>query len=219
VNNIYIVIGSRGIVGSQITKRLRSLNKHVVTIAASEIVQRKKIDSLECFRSLANDSSITLAEKEIGLILAHRYREDNIQTVLLNELSITRDFVWGLANLCASLRVVVLGSITGRLIDRKLPEAYHYSKELQKSIVRQSIRIGNLQMNLLELYWFEKYTEEKATPEYKKTMSELRKQLGGDNLPSVESITDFSCALIEMHRPPRGQTIVYDGGLSGYQKE
>jgi hypothetical protein len=219
VDNVYIVIGSRGIVGSQITKRLRSLNKHVVTIATSEILQRKKIESLECIRSLANNSAISLAEKQVGLILAHRYRKDNIQAALLSELTITRDFVWGLANLCASLRVVVLGSITGRLIDRKLPEAYHYSKELQKSIVRQSILIGNLHMNLLELYWFEKYTEEKATPEYKEIMSVIRQQLGGDNLPSVESITDFSCALIEMHRPPRGQTIVYDGGLSGYQKE
>ena len=44
-----------------------------------------------------------------------------------------------------------IGSIAGRRIDRKQSEAYHYSKDLQKSIVRQSVRIDKLHMNLLEL--------------------------------------------------------------------
>jgi len=86
VDNIYIVIGSRGIVGSQIAKRLKSLNKHVATISASEILQRKKIESLECIRSLTHKSAISLAEKQVSLILAHRYKKDNIQAALLSEL-------------------------------------------------------------------------------------------------------------------------------------
>ena len=74
-------------------------------------------------------------------------------------------------------------------------------------------------MNLLELYWFEKYTEEKATSEYRQIMVDMNNLLGGNNLPTIDSITDFSCALVEMDRPPRGQTIVYDGGLSSLQRD
>jgi len=204
-------------VGSQIVRRLKTLGKHVITTSATEILGCDNITSSEDVLRLVCDSSISLAEAQVGLILSHRYREENIQAALGNELRITRDFVWSLSKLCASLRVVVLGSIAGRLVDRKMPESYHYSKDLQKSIVRQSVRIGSLYMNLIELNWFEKYTGHNATDEYSQIMLDLKQKLGGDNLPTVDSITDFACALIEMQRPPRGETIVYDGGLSLFQ--
>ena len=219
MDNIYIVIGSRGNVGSQIVQRLRKLNKCVITQLTSEILQFSNEELVERVTSFFSENSIQLRKTNVGVILAHRYRGDNVQIALENELRITRDFIWALSMLCESLRVVVLGSIAGRHVDQKMPEAYHYAKDLQKSIVRQSVRIRNLHMNLLELNWFEKFVEELATDEYRKTIAIIKKRLGGDNLPSVDSITEFSCALIELQHPPRGETIIYDGGFSLFQKD
>jgi len=210
----YIVVGSRGIVGNQVVKRLREIGKLVLIKRTSEILESTKADLMGSIVSSMEEYSVNPLESSIGLIMAHRYRGDDIGCALDNERCITRDFTWGLANLCASLRVVVLGSIAGGRIERKLPEAYHYSKDLQKSIVRQSVRINNLHMNLLELYWFEKYPEAQASDEYTQIMISLKQQVGRDNLPNINSITDFACALNEMSPPPRGQSIVYDGGLS-----
>lgn len=218
MDSIYIVVGSRGVVGSQIVQRLKCLGKLVAIITTTEILQTSNIKLTVQMANLCHEASIDPVKARVGLILAHRYRGINIQCALSNELCITRDFVWSLSRLCASLRVVVLGSITGSLVDRNLPEAYHYSKDLQKSIVRQSIRINNLCMNLLELNWFEKYPEGKRSNEYRQIMANIKQQVGGDSLPTVDSITDFSCALIELPHPPRGQIIVYDGGFSLYQK-
>jgi hypothetical protein len=214
VNSIYLVVGSHGVVGSQVTQRLRSQGKLVATKSSSEILQASNSSDLAETVSPFVDNSIDLQNSRVGLILAHRYRGNDIQRALNIELCITRDFVWGLSKLCESLRVVVLGSVAGRLVDKKLPEAYHYSKDLQKTIARQSVRISNIHMNVLELSWFEKYPKHKATDDYRNIMANLRQHLGGDCLPTVDSITDFSSALIEMHHPPRGQTIVYDGGIS-----
>lgn len=210
----YIVVGSRGTVGSQVVQRLNMLNKSVLTVPAAEILRCSNISSIDGISSLYCNHSIQPLKSNLGLILSHRYRENGTLAALETELAITRNFVWSLSKICISLRVVVLGSITGRLVNQNICEAYHYSKDLQKSIVRQSVRIGNLHMNLLELNWFEKYSKHVATEEYKQTLSRHNQRLAGDNLPNVESITDFSCALIEMQRPPRGEIIVYDGGLS-----
>ena len=218
MDNLYIVIGSRGNVGSQIMQRLRRLNKCVITQLTSEILEFSNEELVERVASSFSENSIKLREAKVGVILAHRYRGDNVQIALENELRITRDFIWALSMLCESLRVVVLVSITGRHVDQKMPEAYHYAKDLQKSIVRQSVRIKNLHMNLLELNWFEKFVEELATDEYRKTISNVKKRIGGDNLPSVDSITEFACALIELQHPPRGATIIYDGGFSLFQE-
>lgn len=213
----YIVVGSRGIVGNQVVTRLRQLGKLVIIKTTSEILQSTEAELSVSLVSSMAEYSVKPSVSSIGLILAHRYRGNDIKCALDNERCITRDFTWGLTKLCVSLRVVVLGSITGGRIDRSISEAYHYSKDLQKSIVRQSIRIDNLHMNLLELNWFEKYPEAQASDEYRQIMVRLKQKLGRDNLPNVDSITDFACALIEMSPPPRGQSIVYDGGLSMFQ--
>ena len=219
VASIYIIVGSRGIVGQQIVQRLMLLKKSVIVVTVQMILDSDSSTIIEKISKLFVQHSINPRNANVGLILAHRYRGDDNKTGLFNELCITRDFVWNLATLCSSLRVVVLGSITGQLVDIKSPEAYHYTKDLQKSIVRQSVRISNLYMNLLELSWFEKFSNKVASDDYRQIMASLKGQLGGDNLPYVNSITDFSCSLIEMPLPPRGQSIVYDGGISLFQND
>lgn len=167
------------------------------------------------FSVSSNDASSI----RVGVILAHRYRGDDNREALYSELCITRDFTWTMSKICKSVRVVVLGSITGRFVDGELSEAYHYSKDLQKSIARQSVRVKNLSMNVIELGWFEKYTRSKATGEYQDIMSRLRAEYGESVVPTVDSITDLCTLLLEMSHPPRGETIVYDGGLSLFQEK
>jgi len=217
MNNLYIVVGGSGIVGSQVVRRLNDLGKSVVTFPTREILLGETSQLRESMLGLIAGKSTDQSTTHIGLILAHRFRGENIQSVLMNELRVSRDFVWQLSELCASLRVIVFGSITGSLVDNKSTEAYHYSKDLQKSIVRQSIRLSNLHMNLLELNWFKKYPQARASTEYLQLIDRLRRIMGENNLPTVNSITDFSSALIETTNPPRGQTIVYDGGFSLFQ--
>ena len=199
-------------------QRLIRLNKCVITQLTSEILEFSNEELVERVASSFSENSIKLREAKVDVILAHRYRVEKVQIALENELRITRDFIWALLMLCKPLRVVVLGSITGRHVDQKTPEAYHYAKELQKSIVRQSVRIRNLNMNLLELHWFEKFVEELATDEYRKTIANVKKIIRDDNLPSVDSITEVSCALIELQHPPREETIIYDSGFSLFQE-
>tara|TARA_X000000950_G_C13869800_1_gene642388 strand:- start:754 stop:1413 length:660 start_codon:yes stop_codon:yes gene_type:complete len=217
--DLYVVVGSRGIVGSQISRRLVELSKKVICILTSEILSSNIRETIANKLGLHSIKCKNGVKMNIGVILVHRYRDKENHIACKNELTITRDFVWELSKLCQSLRVVVIGSVTGSYVDSKMPEAYHYSKDIQKSIVRQSIRIGNLHMNLLELSWFKKYSSNNSSLEYKETLNRISQELCGDNLPSVDSITDFSCALIEMPYPPRGQSIVYDGGYTLFQRD
>ena len=202
-----------------ILTRLNTVGKHVLIKTTNEILHSPEEELFDSISASMAEYSVCLSEANIGLILAHRYRGNDIRSALDNERCISRDFVWGLTKLVTSLRVVVIGSIAGRRIDRKQSEAYHYSKDLQKSIVRQSVRIDKLHMNLLELNWFEKYPKSQAFDEYKQTLDRVKRHLGGDNLPNVDSITDFACSLIEMAHPPRGQEILYDGGFSMFLTE
>ena len=110
----------------------------------------------------------------------------------------------------------MIGSIAGRRIDRKQSEAYHYSK-VTKEYRQATVRIDKLYESL-ELNWFEKYPKSQAFDEYKQTLDRVKRHLGGDNLPNVDSIP-IACSLIEMAHPPRGQEILYDGGFSMFLTE
>ena len=217
MSKVYIVVGSKGALGCQIFNRLKALNKFVFPVFALDILKCKPEHIIMDIDKFLTIHSICLAKANIGVILAHRC--ENIDISLLSEIRITRDFVWSLAQNCCKLRVVVLGSVTGRLVDRKMSEAYHYSKDLQKSIVRQSIRILNLDMILVELYWFVKYQGIKATYEYQNRINRVGSLVGENNFPTVESIVDLCCSLIEMTIAPRGHLIPFDGGLSLLQED
>ena len=213
-----LVVGSSGAIGKQVVQSLSKRAVIPILISSSQLRILGIADLDEFLREILLRHDIEdPSTSTLGLILAHRCRSNDTLAALESELRITRDFVWTLSKICLSLRAVVLGSITGRLIDAKSSEAYHYSKDLQKSIVRQSVRIPNLSMNLLELSWFRKYLDSDATQEYRRAMKDLDSKLGKGNVPTVETITDFACNVIESLRPPRGQVITYDGGFSQLQ--
>ena len=208
----YIVIGANGIVGRQVMIRLLELGKPTFQLSALTLLDLSEHELNEVIDNLVNDLIIVCPGiQRLGLILAHRIRETDIVTALQHELRITRDLVWKLAGRFSHLRVVVLGSITGTRVDIASPEAYHYTKDIQKSCVRQSIRLSNVNMNLLELSRFEKHSPEMATDEYAEKMTYLRELIGSNNVLRVVDIADFACQLLDASHPPRGQVITYDG--------
>jgi hypothetical protein len=216
---VYVVVGATGTLGRNVAATLSEDGKAVVKISATYLTSLGSSDFSIAIDALVKDISAAKQDaKRIGLVLAHRYRGEDVITALRNELIISHDLVWNLSKQVKELSVVVLGSVTGEMVDQKSPEAYHFSKDLQKSIVRQSVLLKNVAMNLIELAWFEKYSPKYASPDYKIQMQTLHTLLGEGNLPTLTDITDFLRQLMDCKLPTRGQTIKYDGGYGIYQK-
>jgi len=219
VVDVYIIVGSGGKLGSQISNALKKFDVPIVKISGAYLASLNDQEFSEAVAGLVNEIGFSRPNvKQVGLVLAHRYRGLDILTALRVELCITRNLVWRLSEHVKRLNVVVVGSITGRYIDRSSPEAYHFAKEMQRLIVRQSIMLPNVAMNAIELSWFEKYSTLQSTPEYRSQMGELRGLLGQNNLPSPADIAEFIRQLLDCALPPRGQSIVYDGGYDLFQR-
>ena len=214
-----VVIGAGGVVGGGIASCLRQMGRNVVTVSARRVTSLggSSIDGV--VSSIAGESmSPEISNFSLGLVLAHRYRGDDPFQAMRIEFLVTRDLTWALSRVVSNLRVVVVGSVTGALVCEDLPEAYHYSKDIQKSITRQSCRLRNVQMNVLELSCFEKHPQDIQTPEYMAAMSSIRRQIGYSNLPSIADISNFIDQLMSASKNPRGQVISFDGGYSLLQK-
>jgi hypothetical protein len=217
--DIYVVIGAGGIVGRKVEAFLERRGKCVVTLPTELILGAAKDDIQDiAISAIRQKRFLQLKDTRIGLILAHRARGADIYEAIISEIRVTRDLVHAFASACMELRVIVLGSVTGRLVDHKSPESYHYAKDFQKSCVRYSVTQNNVYMNLLELSWFQKYSESEMTEEYEHDLASVKRALGCGHLVNVEDITDFLIEILEMHRPPRGQIITFDGGYSLLQR-
>ena len=217
--DIYIVVGARGVVGEQVVSRLESIEKSVLTISGKTLVQMSEREFLHASsQQIKEISTSPNAIDSVGVILAHRTRHNDVSKSVQGELRLCRDLIRAFAEKFSKVNVVILGSITGSFIDIATSEAYHYAKDTQKSCVRQSIRIPNLCMNLIELSWFVKYPEHRFHEGYRKQIEQVGQRVGYGNLPTVLDITDFAVSLIELRRPPRGQVIAYDGGYSLLQE-
>jgi aspartate-semialdehyde dehydrogenase len=217
--DIFIVVGAGGTVGEQIAAYLKETGEPVVRVSARKLIQQISLNLDRSIDKLLDEAkSENVKTNSLGLIFVHRSREQDPLATLSTELSLTRDFVWALSKRVEKLNVIILGSVTGAFLDAGSSEAYHYAKDLQKSIVRQSCRLKNVAMNILELSWFEKYEKSQQTALYKKNIDKLKRILGKNNLPSVADIANFSKNLIKCRLPPRGQIITYDGGYSLLQK-
>ena len=131
--NVYVVVGATGTLGSYVAESLCEDGKTVIKVSASFLTSLNSGEFSVAINELVKKiSDVQSIHQSIGIILAHRYRGDDILTALKNEVIITHDLVWYLSKQISELRVVVLGSITGGLVDHKSAEAYHFSKDLQK---------------------------------------------------------------------------------------
>jgi len=217
--NGYIVVGASGIIGRQISARLNELKKDVVKISGRRFadLEEKRL-SYAVKEILEELQARSMSLSRVGIIFAHRQRGGGVIDILRNEHRLCGQLIALIVEKVQRLDAIILGSITGSRFDSRSSEAYHYAKDFQKTCVRQSIRFPNLNMNLLELSWFEKYPPEMADSDYQSRMQEVVELLGANNVPNVTDITDFALQILEAKLPPRGQVISYDGGYSTLQR-
>lgn len=217
--DFYVVVGAGGIVGQQVMARLKLLGKSVQVLPTQAILNGTLTEVEAMVLDVIKSAIVSQRDSiRIGIIFAHRVRIIDLLEALRCELRITRDLIYTFAANCSEVRAVILGSITGTVVHRHSSEAYHYTKDLQKSCVRYSVIYDNVYMNLLELSWFEKYLPSQATKEYLDASYCAKQIVGERNFVNISDITDFSVALMESDRPPRGQIIAYDGGYSLLQR-
>ncbi len=217
--NTTLVVGASGILGSGIASQLEASGRKVVRVSARHLLGLcdsslvRYLDGI-----LPNIGQNYRFRPPIAIIFAHRYRGDDTMQALKVELSLTHRLPWTLSKMASHLRVFVIGSVTGELLDLKSPEAYHYAKDLQKSIVRQSCRLHNTEMNIIELSCFEKYAPTIQTTDYSLAVSKIKDSIGAQNFPGIREISDFLDNLMRVALLPRGQTIRFDGGYSLIQR-
>lgn len=209
-----IVVGAGGVLGGGISRCLRNFGRNVISVSARQIVERRlSIDRTT--QDLVSEAFTTpRSDRRLGVVLAHRYRGRDPAEALSIEIAVTRDFIWALASNVNLLRAVVIGSSTESFACDHLTEAYHYGKDIQRSITRQSCRLSNVQMNLLALSWFEKYEPSHQSDEYSAVISGIKQRIGDLNFPKIYDISDFINQMMRSSLTPRGQIITYDGGLS-----
>ena len=216
---INLLIGSNGVIGRQIAEYLNKKGVISVNLSAKQITSLKQENLKDFVDSKLTANLEDYKEEDFSLILTHRFREGTMKDIVINELLITRELPWMLSTKCSSLKVIVIGSVTGRQVSLNQPEHYHYAKDLQKSIVRQSIRKENISMNLIELSSLNKYKDEDGSKEYKENLKKQGELIGQKNLVCVQDIANYAYTLITMKNPPRGQILTYDGGYSLHQRD
>jgi transcriptional regulator of met regulon len=138
--NHYFLIGSGGLLGKKIFEYFKK-KENITKISAREYVGLKTdFDRKKFIIKKITNSISKYKSAKVALIFAHRIRDNNIVNAINSEILITRNITKIFSETCLETRVVVLGSVTGRLIDKKTLESYHYTKDIQKIIVRQSIK-------------------------------------------------------------------------------
>ena len=209
-----VIVGTRGAVGSKLIKIAKNRKFNVFPISAQKICDTpcEKLPSF--IEENLKIHSGKQKDKKLGLILAHRIREEDIRVAMSRELSITRDFPIYLKNYCEELRIIMIGSVTGRLVNAHNEESYHYCKELQKAVNRYFVFEDKIKSNLLELSLFQKYGTDEADNNYNNSLIQERKKLGGRSVVDMFAITDFCISILETKSPPISSVITYDGGYS-----
>jgi hypothetical protein len=214
-----LVVGSSGLLGRGIASQLEGFGRKVVKVSARHILGLSDASlALYLGGIVPTTQPDHRLRPPLGLVIAHRYRGDDTIQALSVEMSITHRLAWILSGMVTHLRVFVMGSVTGALLDLKSPLAYHYAKDLQKSIARQSCRLQNVEMNVIELSWFEKYDPTVQTKEYSSEVSKIKESIGAHNFPGIPEIADFIDNLMRSAMLPRGQIITFDGGYSLKQR-
>ena len=118
IKNI-IIVGGKGSIGLELTDIIRKRNLNPIMFSALEIckVPEKKLP-VYIEQKLKTEGILDdLKNKKLGLVLAHRVREENIVSAISCELAITSNFSLCLKNFCKELRVVIISSITGQFVN------------------------------------------------------------------------------------------------------
>ena len=105
-----------------------------------------------------------------GVLVAYRLREttQTIEEMVAQEITLLRTINKYIIDGFESSKTVVLGSITGERLNTGSSEAYHYQKDIQKSMVRYlGIQNPRHHINLIEINsCFRKYSKESSFVDY-----------------------------------------------------
>ncbi len=215
-----LMTGASGRLGRQIFECLLADGFKAVSIRSAPLLKLQGEEAIARYlrEMLESDNPVANEDHVVKLLLAHRPRMASVSEAVDAELRMTRDLVWGLSEICSEVRVIVLGSITGQRVDPDSAEAYHYCKDLQKSIVRQSVTVPNVFMNLIELSWFNKYPPSMADNLYSERVESVRSVMPTRHVVTVAEITEIAVRILGALRPPRGQIVTYDDGYSLIQQ-
>tara|TARA_B100001173_G_C16029223_1_gene565722 strand:+ start:4136 stop:4804 length:669 start_codon:yes stop_codon:yes gene_type:complete len=219
MKNKYIVVGSRGVIGSEISSQVKKRGNNVYNLYAKDFIKLLSTERIQYITEFFHSNNIVYSkDSRLHIILAHRIRETDTKLALWNETIISTDLIDIIADLGYEVRVIVIGSITGRLIDSKSSPAYHYCKDLQKSAVRYSILKKNVCMNLIELSSFIKFDPSNWDEKYTRAVELEKCNLEQTEIPKLEDIANICISLLELPVTPRGQIYTFDNGSSLLQK-
>jgi hypothetical protein len=219
-NNLIFLTGSTGIIGKAIQNLETQFPYEYYPISAKSIFEKisntTDYDSHKIFNFIKDDLiKLSKKYKIANIIFCHRIRNNDPLKALVSEFIISRDFVLFLNKYFKKINVTYVSSITGELIDRNSPEAYHYSKDLQKTISRYlTISNSNIKANVLSLSAFRKYSIENSSSEYTNLCKKYTEILGDIPLVRVENIAQEIVKFTIEINCIRGSNIPLDSGFT-----
>lgn len=216
-----VLIGKGSSIGTRLTSCLNSDFSFYPLSAASllSIINEEKT-LVPLFQQYFQDRDDN-ADIERLFLLCYRVRATcSVLQLVSDELILLRGILQGICKTSHKCRIVLIGSPTGGLVHNRSDEAYHYQKDLQKSIFRYfSGLMGESQyLNMIELWSsFVKYEEDESTPDYLSFLREVRH--AGDR----KRLIDYSCLasavrfLFDPGNQVNGTIVKLDNGLSNVQ--
>ena len=167
-NNVLILGG-----GSTICKGLIPLleaNYNLINISLSNIDYSNKELYKQEVHKVIHSSCRNLNKNFAAALVAYRIRivEQPIEEIIAQEISLLKTFHQYIVDEFDSSKTVVLGSITGRQIHIASQEAYHYQKDIQRSMVKYlGTQYQRHHINLIEINsCFRKYSKEHSSDNY-----------------------------------------------------
>ena len=216
-----ILIGKNSSIGTRLVPFLNTYYSFYTLSAASLLTTIHEGKSLvplfqQYFQERDRNSDI-----ERLFLLCYRVRAGgSVAQLVSDELVLLRGILQGICKSSHKCRIVIIGSPTGGLVHKRSDEAYHYQKDLQKSIFRYfSGQMGESQyLNMIEVWSsFIKYEAVESTPDYLSFLSEVR------NAGYRKRLIDYSCLasavrfLFDSGNQVNGSIVKLDNGLSNVQ--
>lgn len=217
--NRIIIIGRRSSIAQRLAYHLAK-KYSITTVSASDLLARvREYGSLDEYFSdhyLIHDEC-----SEYLFVLCYRIRGSaDIASLVSSELELTRAILSGIYTTFKRARTVIIGSPTGSLVHAGSDEAYHYQKDIQKSIFRyHSSRLGSEQfLNMIELWSsFIKYNDDELTPSYSSLLDQIREVSKRKTLVDYSSLAASIEFLFDTRNLINGTIVRLDNGVSNVQ--
>ncbi len=214
--------GTNGVIGKILFNSL-SVDYDIKRLKLSDLFSQygNIIPIKEKVRERINDFLYPNNYPRIGLIFCHRIRESKLST----EDTVSAEFMIlnTVIEECLKIKntqinIIVIGSITGQLIDVKSSLQYHLQKELQKSFVRYiGVIHPNISANIIEISAFSKYEHGNPSPTYLKTKDKIESYMNHRLMPNYNQLSNLIRFLLLENHGLSSQVIRLDNGYLSFQ--